>query len=332
MSELRKDPVIGRWVIIATERARRPGNFIDTAAYAYGHDDQRSCPLCHIQKQPICTVGTVSVVTSESFPSPQAGNLEQRNHGLYEIVGGMGVQETVIETPDHTANMADLNTEQIGLVLKTYVQRFRELKKNASLKYIFAYKNYGISDSGPLAAHAHSHVMATTVKPLHVKEKLAGAKEYYDAHKRCVYCDLIRQEIKEQKRVIFETEHFIAVTPFAARFLFELWILPKRHHCDFADGLEGTAADLARMLKVILQKIKMGLDDPAYNFIIQTAPRKGEVSSEGKWETLEADYHWHIELTPQLTRMAGFEKGTGFYICAIPPEDTAEYLREAETP
>jgi UDPglucose--hexose-1-phosphate uridylyltransferase len=119
------------------------------------------------------------------------------------------------------------------------------------------------------------------------------------------------------------------VTPFAPRFLFELLIIPKKHHCDFTKGVAGQEEDLARMLKDILLRFKEGLDDPAYNYVIQTAPFR-RTQKGGKWQTIEKDYHWHIELMPRLTEAAGFEKGTGFYICSIPPEDTAEFLREVQ--
>ena len=178
--------------------------------------------------------------------------------------------------------------------------------------------------------------MAMPVASLEITEKLSGAQQYFKDHKRCVYCDLIEREIKDKKRIIVETDDFLAVIPFAARFLFEAWIIPKKHHADFAQGIRGHEEGLAKILKIVLQKIKNGLDDTAYNWVIQTAPfrmpgcPKGAYRARGKWRTIDVDYHWHMELIPRLTRMAGFEKGSGFYICAIPPEEMAEYLRDKE--
>jgi UDPglucose--hexose-1-phosphate uridylyltransferase len=328
MPQLRRDPLSGRWIIVATERARRPGNFVDTNN-CVSEDEPQRCPLCHPDRETVYAREDVRIIPSREYSSDSMLKLDRRHHGLYDQITGLGIHEIVIETPDHIANMADLDVRQIQHVLRAYACRFREFEKNPSLANAQVYKNHGPTISHSHIRHACSHIFATPVRPRRVKEKLQEAQKYFDAKKRCLYCDLIRQEIEAGKRLVLETRHFIAVTPFAARFLFEVWILPKGHHCDFAEGIRGFEEDLAGMLKGILQKIKEGLDDPAYNLIVQTAPyrRKGD---DYKWETLERDYHWHIEIIPRLTQAAGFEKGTGFYICGIPPEDTAEYLRETE--
>ena len=130
--------------------------------------------------------------------------------------------------------------------------------------------------------------------------------------------------------MIVENDHFIAITPFAARFLFEVWIIPKKHSCDFAKGILGIEKDLAAILKDMLTRVKVGLNDPAYNYVIHTAPFRREEELKKQYKTIVEDYHWHIELMPRLTRVAGFEKGTGFYICAVPPEKMAEFLREVQ--
>jgi len=160
-----------------------------------------------------------------------------------------------------------------------------------------------------------------------IREKLSGARQYFEEHNSCVYCDLIEQEREVGTRIILETDHFIAMTPFAARFLFEVQILPKVHNCDFVQGVKAVEQDLAFVLKSLLKKFQLGLDDPAYNYVIHTAPLRHNPTVTKKWQTIEEDYHWHIELIPRLTRIAGFEKGTEFFINSIPPENTAEYLR-----
>lgn len=327
MSEFRKDPIVERWVIIATERARRPGNFVDRGGNWRENEPQR-CPFCRSEETPLYTNGDVRVISSSWFSASEG--TPAVSDGLYAVTKDFGTHEIVIETHQHVANTADLDVEQIHRVVKAYAARFTELEKDPRWEYLLAYKNYGLTAGSRNINHARSHIMATIIKPLRVKEKLAGARQYFEANKRCIYCDLIRQEIQERKRLVWETDHFIAVTPFAARFLFEVWILPKTHSCDFARGVLGCEEDLAAMLKTLLQKIKIGLDDAHYNFAVQTAPLRREDPSGEKWRTLAQDYHWHMELTPRLTRVAGFEKGTGFHICSIPPEATADYLREVE--
>lgn len=350
MPEFRQDPVIGRWVIISVERARRPGNFIDPINRRR-RDDDECCDLCVKPDNPVYTLGDICVVRSRqasSSPRPevpcreepagqapaQQASIPDAQNGLYEVIKDVGIHETVIETPEHVSNMADLSVGRISKIVQTYVVRFNEIEQNTRLTHALIYKNYGLSQ---FAHHACSHIMAMPVASLEITVKLSGARQYFKDHKRCVYCDLIEREIKDKKRIVVETDDFLAVIPFAARFLFETWIIPRKHHADFAQGIRGHEEDLAKILKIVLQKIKNGLDDTAYNWVIQTAPFRRQDASQrepigvrGKWQTIDVDYHWHMELIPRLTRMAGFEKGSGFYICAIPPEEMAEYLRDKE--
>jgi UDPglucose--hexose-1-phosphate uridylyltransferase len=337
MPELRKDPVVGRWVIIATERARRPGNFIQHQTNIF--DDPKQCPFCKNQDAEIFAVRNpgaahdqwkVKVAPNGTPIVSSDVKFKRRGVGVYDVVTGYGANEVVIETPEHIANMADLSVDQIESVLHAYVARFKELEKDANLQYVFAYKNYGEASGSRPIGHARSQIIAVPVNPLRVKEKLVGAKQYYEYHDRCLYCDLIRQELEDRSRLITETDHFIVVAPFAPRFPFELMILPKKHCCDFADGISGAEKDLAALLKDVLMRFKFGLDDCAYNYVIQTAPIKKKQKGAVKWETIQEDYHWHLEIVPRLARPAGFEKGSGFYICAIPPEETAEFLRRVK--
>lgn len=338
MPELHKDPVVGRWVIIATERARRPGNFVDSNENSF--EDGEPCPFCHNTDPVIYSVKnsrdhspsdwSVRVVPSGTPILKPQNYCSRTGHGLYDVMSDFGTHEVVIETSDHIANMADLDEDQIQLVLSAYVARINDLRQNPNYKYALPYKNYGFVAGSRRIGHSRSQIVATPVNPLHVKEKLTGAKRYFDYHERCIYCDLLRQELESRERVIIESDHFVALTPFAARFLFEVLILPKKHHCDFAQGVIGYEKDLAWLLKAVLLRIKVGLEDPAYNYVVHSAPLRRETNQKNKWRTIEEDYHWHIEIMPRLTRVAGFEKGSGFYICPIPPQNMAEFLRGVE--
>lgn len=336
MPQLRKDPVVSRWVIIATERARRPGNFVTYQNVDFGN--KKDCPFCRNTDPEIYAIRPhgggadswlVKVAPSGTPLLSIDTKFKRHGFGVYDVIENYGAHEIVIETPEHIANMADLPQEQIQRVLQAYAARFKDLEKDANLQYIFAYKNYGLASGSRPIGHARSQIIASPVNPLRVKEKLAGAKKYYDYHERCLYCDLYRQEIERGERLIEETGHFVAITPFAPRFPFEVMILPKKHGCDFADGVSGLEGDLALIMKNVLLRFKIGLDDPAYNYIIHTSPLR-QKRKEEKWQTIEEDYHWHIEIMPRLTKAAGFEKGSGFYICSIPPEDTADFLRKVD--
>jgi len=341
MPELRKDPIIGRWVIIATERARRPDQFA-----GHQEDNPKSdqpCPFClgHENQTPPEIYAVRPTKTAANTPGwdlrvvPSIapflrieGDLERRGKGLYDMMNGIGAHEVVIETNQHIANMADLNEEQITKVIDCYINRITDLEKDRRFKYVLVFKNYGWVAGGGRIQHSRSQLIATPVNPKRVKEELAGARFYHDYHERCIFCDLIKQELESKDRLILEIDGFVAITPFAARFPFEVWILPKKHSCDFTSLDPSQRPHLARIMKLVLAKLKKALNDPPYNYVFHTAPfRRQKI---GYWKTIDQDYHWHIEIIPRLTRMAGFEWGTGFYICPLPPENAAQFLREVQ--
>jgi UDPglucose--hexose-1-phosphate uridylyltransferase len=340
MPELRKDPVIGRWVIIATERAKRPDQFSGAAQVV---PEDKPCPFCEGRESATppeiyairpnnSSVNKpgweLRVVPSISPFLKIEGELERRGMGLYDMMNGIGAHEIIIETNQHIANIGDLAEEQIAKVITCYIERMTDLEKDKRFKYVLLFKNYGWSAGGGSVRHSRSQLIATPVNPKRVKEELVGARNYYDYHERCVFCDMIRQELEAKDRLIFELDGFIAIAPFAARFPFEVWILPKEHACDFRTMNMETRLNLARVLKKVLLKLKKGLNDPAYNYVLHTAPFKRP--KVGYWKSIDHDYHWHIEIMPRLTRVAGFEWGTGFYICPLPPENAAKFLRETE--
>ena len=340
MPELRKDPVIGRWVIISTERARRPDQFVGQSK---DQEDPKECPFCEGKEaktppeiyairprnsNPNGPGWDLRVVPSIAPFLRVEGSLERRGNGVYDVMNGVGAHEIIIETNQHIANMADLGEEQITKILNCYSDRIVDLEKDGRFKYVLVFKNYGRGSGGTAIRHARSQLIATPVNPKRVKEELAGSRLYYEYHERCVFCDLIKQELAQEERVILDFDGFLAVSPFAARFPFETWILPKKHCCDYTCMDAESRRNLARLLKAVLLKLKIGLNDPDYNYIIHTAPfRRQKV---GHWKTIDQDYHWHIEIMPRLTKVAGFEWGTGFYICPLPPEETAKFLREVQ--
>jgi len=341
MSELRKDPIIGRWVIIATERAKRPHDFKNVS---YG-PPEGECPFCE-GKELHTPPEIFAIREGNSSPNssgwkvrviPSIARFLERDRkytwkkgiGFYDLIGAYGSHEVVIETPKHIGNMADLEPQQIENVLVAYINRIRALEDDPNIKYVLIFKNYGWAAGGGRVRHARSQIIATPVNLKRVKEKLEGAKLYYDYHERCVFCDIIREEIDLGERVVLDVDGIIALVPFASRFPFEVWILPKRHSPDFYKINEEERRALSLVLKEILTRIKNILNDPPYNYIIHSAPFRRE--HKGYWSTIEDDYHWHIEIIPRLTQVAGFEWGTGFYICPVLPEEAARYLREGRS-
>lgn len=341
MPELRKDPVIGRWVIIAVERSRRPKGFKapsrmtaeEDCPFCEGREDQTPHEIFAIRKEggsPDKSGWDTRVVPSKRPFLRVEGDINRRGRGLYDVMSGIGAHEVIIETPRHIGNIADLEEAQIAKTITCWIDRFVDLGRDERFKYVLVFKNYGIAAGAGRVNHSRSQLIATPVTPKRVKEELMGSKKYYDYHERCVFCDLVRQEIESKNRIVLDFDGFIAVTAFASRFPFEIWILPKEHNCDFSSMSVEKRLYLGKVLKKVLTKLKVGLDDPAYNLVLHTAPFRKKKAKAGYWKTIEDDYHWHIEIIPRLTSPAGFEWGTGFYICSITPEDAAQYLREVE--
>ena len=331
MPELRKDPVVGRWVIISTERSRRPTSF-EPAPFV---KTQGFCPFCpgHEDKTPpevYALRGTegppnssgwqVRVVPNK-FPALQIeGTLDRRGEGLYDKMNGVGAHEVVIETPEHAVDLADLPVEHVAQVLRAYRERVLDLHRDRRFRYVLIFKNHG-ANAGATLEHTHTQLIATPIIPRILQEELDGSRRYFELKERCVFCDIVAQETAENngRRVVAMSERFVALSPFAPRFPFETWILPRRHDAAYqAVADEAEVLDLARMLKDVLMRLNLALDRPPYNFVVHTAP-----VSDGDLE----HYHWHIEIMPKLTRVAGFEIGSGFYINPTPPEDAAQFLR-----
>jgi UDPglucose--hexose-1-phosphate uridylyltransferase len=247
------------------------------------------------------------------------GEINRQGEGMYDKMNGIGAHEVVIESPDHSLTMAEMTDRQIERVLCAFRDRVRDLKKDIRFRYIVIFKNHGEA-AGATLEHAHSQLIALPVVPKRVKEELDGAKVYFDFKERCVYCDILRQETSAGVRVVTETDRLLVLQPWAPRFPFETWILPKRHESHFEETEDATLQNLAWALRSTLRKIDKVLERPPFNFIVHTAPLQ---------DTHLSHYHWHIEVIPKLTKVAGFEWGTGFYINPTPPEESAKFLRES---
>jgi UDPglucose--hexose-1-phosphate uridylyltransferase len=341
MPELRKDPLIGRWVIIATERAKRPVDFLASHEEAL---PELECPFCEGRESqtppeilavragksaPNQPGWTTRVVPSIKPVLRIEGQLNRRGKGMYDAMDGIGAHEIVIESPQHVRNAADLSQEQLHAALHAAVSRMTDLEKDPRFRYVLWFKNYGQVAGAGRVQHTRSQLIATPVTPLRVKEELAGARRYFEDKERCLVCDLLFQEREAKARVVIDSPHFMVLCPFASRFPFELWFVPKRHDCDFTKIQPEALENLSGVFKDILSRLKQVLDDPPYNALLHTAPMRHKRGKVGHWKTIEDDYHWHLELIPRLTRVAGFEWGSGFYINPTPPEEAAKYLRES---
>jgi len=331
MPELRKDPIVGRWVIIATERAKRPvmpkqdgpsesGGFCPFCEGQEAHTPNEIIAYRERNTRPNEKGWRVRVVPNK-FPALQVeGDLNKRGDGIYDKMHGIGAHEVIIECPFHEVSIARLSEENIREVLWAYRDRLVDLKKDQRLVYGMLFKNVG-AQAGASLEHSHSQLIVTPIVPVNVWEEMTGSLEFFGYRGRCIYCDLIHQELGSEKRVVMDTPHFVAFCPFASRFPFEVWIVPKLHHSHFENIHKQEVDDLGTVLKTVLLKLELALDKPPYNYIIHTAPLDTQMLPH---------YHWHLEIIPRLTRVAGFEWGTGFYINPVPPEQAAQFLQETE--
>ena len=333
MSELRRDPIIGRWNIIETDAPAGPADFeIEHQAigaakcpFCYGNEGMTP-PEIYVLRPPQTAPnsgGWTLRVVANKFPALKIeGDLARRGLGVYDLCNGVGAHEVIVESPDHRRQMSDLSIEELTEVITAFQRRSLDLRGDRRLKYTLIFKNYGLA-AGASLEHSHSQLIALPIVPKRVQEELSGCEKYFEFRDRCPYCDMIAQEIQETDRLVCENRSFIAHCPFMSSFPFETWILPKEHRADFAKISPQIAGDFARMLREVLMRMKVVLSDPPYNFIIHTAPI----------ESYEREaYHWHLELIPKLVKVAGFEWGTGFYLNPTPPELAAKALREAVLP
>lgn len=331
MPELRRDPISGGWVIIAVERGKRPTDF---ASPPVQRRKGGFCPFCPGNEyttpseimafrpsagQPNSPGWTLRVMPNK-FPALQVdGNLNRSGEGMFDKMNGIGAHEVIVETPDHQVSLSSMPLKSVEDVLWAYYLRLNELKKDTRFKYVVIFKNEGDA-AGASLEHSHTQLIALPIVPKLVKEEIDSSRQYYEFKERCIFCDVINQEVENGKRVIYENSGYIALAPYAPRAPFETWILPKRHESAFYPPNKSFGA-LAEALQRILKQIDRILDTPPYNFIIHTSPFTEEVNDY---------YHWHIELMPKLTNIAGFEWGSGFYINPTLPEEAAKFMREAK--
>ena len=260
-------------------------------------------------------------VVPNKYPALQVeGDLAKEGHGLYDKSNGVGAHEVIIETPDHSKTLSTITEEGFEEVLWAFRDRIVDLKKDERLRYVLIFKNHGAS-AGATLEHGHSQLIALPVIPKRVSEELNGSLAYYRYRDRCIYCDILRQEAKDMERIVIEDRDFVAVTPYAPKSPFEVWILPKHHESNFENCEKNSFQGLSRIFSGILKRMDKVLDFPPYNFILHTAPLD---------ESGLSHFHWHFEIIPKLVKTAGFEWGSGFYINPTPPEESAKFLREAK--
>lgn len=330
MREFRRDPIMGRWVIISSERAKRPFAF---SKYEREKNDIEECPFCWgnekftppeivAYRQPGTqkdTPGWWVRVVPNKYPALRVeGEVLKQAEGIYDKITGIGAHEVIIETQYHDKDISELELQYVEDVFKIYKERILDLKKDIRFEYILIFKNCGLI-AGATLSHPHSQLIAMPMVPVRIKQELSGALRYYEYKERCVFCDIINYELQQNIRIVIENDDFVAVCPYASRFPFEVWILPKRHKSAYEEIHYNELKNLAAIMQTVNKKLNIALENPPYNYLLHTSPLK---------ESDLKHYHWHFEIIPKLSGVGGFEWGTGFYINSISPEEATKFLQE----
>ncbi len=338
MPDLRKDPITREWVIVATERGRRPDQFNhERQAEMVVTKNHSTCPFCPGNEsmtppevmayrpgggEPNSPGWSLRVVPNK-FP---ALNLEseprRRDEGVYDTMGGFGVHEVIVEHPDHNKDLYKMTDHEVEDVIWAYRDRYVDLKRDTRLMHIMVFRNHG-RVAGASIEHPHSQLIGTPFVPQMIWQIIRGAMQYTDYRDTCAFCDIVKYEQEVGARLISANDHFVSVAPYASKVPFEISIIPKRHDGCFANMTREEVRAFAAILKDVTGRLASCLNDPPYNYNFHTSPINEETNPS---------LHWHLSLMPRLTIAAGFEMGTGIYINVTPPEEAAKYLREAELP
>lgn len=332
MPEFRQNMVTKQWVIIAPERGKRPKEFTKKKETKSLPAFDKDCPFClgneNKTPKPVYTIKKngrwrIRVVPNKFAALRQGLNPTRKREGRakkYLRAEGFGIAEVVIETPAHHKTIATMSYSEVSDIIASYKARYKELAEHKNISMITVFRNHGMM-AGTSLIHPHSQIIATPIVPPHTRDQIFQARVAFDTHGRCIYCDMLKEELSEKKRVITETEHFVVFSPYASRFPFETNIIPKKHNSSFDAISKREADDFAKVLRDTMKRIHLVLDNPDYNYIIRSCPTD---------ERNAKYYHWYAAVIPRLSTPAGFELGTGIYINITSPEDAARLLRKVK--
>jgi UDPglucose--hexose-1-phosphate uridylyltransferase len=327
MPELRHNVLTREWVIIATERAKRPEDFIKKRKEKKTLPARvATCPFCPGNENltppetyvvPDTSSWRVRVTPNKFAALSYQGERRRSIQGIRRTVTGVGIHEVIVETPDHSKTTALLEDAQVETVIQTYLNRFLFASRDPRVEQVTIFKNHGEA-AGTSLEHTHSQMIAAPVITAQLRDRLINALKHFDEFGECIFCRVLDQELKESTRIVHESEHFVAFVQYAALTPFSMLIMPRRHMACFSEITDAEAADLARNLRRTLGKLYYGLDDPDFNYSVSTAPTE---YAGVKY------YHWYVSIIPRLTKLAGFELGSGMFINVSLPEENASFLR-----
>ncbi len=327
MSELRQNAATKEWVVIATDRAKRPDEYSDDESVLTAERApwDASCPFCpgneepelEISREPETGPWQLRVIRNK-FPALRVSDdLVRRPERMRRSISGSGYHEVVVESPRHNTCPALESPEEVSRVLEAFRGRGLKMAADERVEHIIYFKNHG-ERAGTSLEHPHAQIVGVPVVPYEIRARTEEARRHFDDEGTCVFCDILADELEDRRRLVVESERFVAFVPYAAPSPFHTWILPRRHSPDFLRSSDEDLEDLGRVLRTVLRKLYVGLRDPNYNYVVRSAPM----------QDVEQDYlHWYLSIIPRVARTAGFELGTGMFINTARPEESAEFLR-----
>jgi UDPglucose--hexose-1-phosphate uridylyltransferase len=329
VDELRKDPTRGQWSLV---RPKGPATAESGCRYCPGAEHLGGREIAAYRKDG--SLANEPGWTVRVVPEPDAyfrieHELVREGVGMFDMITPRGASELIVESPNHDDTLASMEPEQIESILWMYRDRLIDLKRDGQIRDILIARHH--KKPGVAPHHPYSRVTAIPIVFDETRRELREAREYYQYKRRCLYCDMLRQEIAAEERLVRVTSGFVAVVPYAARGRLETWVLPRPHACSYEEALTaGGARDLASVLAGYFRALRRRFNDPGYEMVLHTAPNLRSRILQGDWATIRDDYHWHLEILPEPERA---NRVGGIYINETPPEATAAELRSAlETP
>ncbi len=329
MQELRQNIVTKEWVIIASERARRPHAFAEPAHHQLTSRHppfDPDCPFCpgneeldlEIERIPLHAENWQVRAVYNRYPAlRKEATLSRTFKGVQRCISGVGHHELIVQHTRHNTSLGLMSPAEAHTVLTMLYQRGWAIQADGRIEHIIYFENHG-ERAGASLVHPHTQIIALPVVPQNIRNRIEEARRYFDDTGECATCVMLNDELRQNARVIVDSPHFAAFVLYAALSPMHVWIVPKRHGISYLFTTEEERADLARTICIILNRIAIRLNDPAYNLVFRTAPIK---------EMNSTYLHWYVTIVPRLSRMAGFEMGTGMFINPTLPEECAVFLR-----
>lgn len=328
VSELRKSPVRGQWVLVRPREAAAPE--AAECPFCPGNEARTPVEIAAYRKEGSApnTAGWKVRVIPEGDPYFRVEQeLVREGVGMYDKVSARGASELIIESPSHEDTPATMGPDQLERVLWMYRDRLEDLKRDPKIRDILITRRHG--KPGSRLTHPYSRVTAIPVVFDDLRRELRECQEYYQYKRRCLFCDMIRQEASDAERLVRLTPLFLAAVPYAARSPFETWVLPRQHACAYETLTPEAAGDLARLLAGYFVTLAREFGDPSFELSLHTAPNLGSRLLQGEWATIRDDYHWHLEIVVRPERV---NRVGGIFINEVLPEEAARRLREGWTP